>query len=286
MQTLQYISPLVMSICVVLLMFLFQKILQCRQALALLRELELLKEQLDEAISKWRNLGEQISLHTDLRRIIRVGLAEHRSRSARQPRVDEGGREDANGDQTNILDALFGEGTARSFKQPALPKAPPVEDLWTDRTPRPKRGSAAYLHRFECKEIPAVLDFSIGNAKDRRPDKSSRFDVFVELTFASLEQLEYPNANSRKGKPVIHWSTVLEIIADPSSALSLATHAARNWANEAIEGSRTDVDGVLTPRELASLVKARERELGWLCHFHEKILAIESQLTSLGVRSN
>jgi hypothetical protein len=284
MQTAQYLSLLVMLTCVALLMVLVPKIPQCRRALELLKKRESLQGQLDEAISEWKSIGEKIGLHNDLRRNIRVGLAEHRLRSARQPPTDAGGRKDTNEDPTDILNALFGDGTARSSKRSPPQTAPSVEDIWIDRTPRPKRGCTVYLHRFECKEIPALLDFTLGIAKDRKPDKSSRLDVFVEITFASLEQLEYPNVGAWSGKPVVHWSTVLEIVADPTSAVSQATHAAKTWANQAIEGSRTDIDGILTPRELAFLVKARERELGWICHFHEMILGIEKELLSLGVR--
>jgi len=284
MPTAQYFSLLVMLLCVAVLMVLVANILQCRRALKLLKELERLQGEIDEAISEWKGLVEQIGLHNDLRRIIRVGLAEYRSRSARQPPIDACGRKDANDDQTDILNALFGDGTARSSKRTLAQAASSVEDIWKDRTPRPKRGCSVYLQRFECEEIPALLEFTLGIAKERKPDKSSKIDVFIELTFASLEQLEYPDADARPRKPVVHWSTVLEIIADPSCAVGRATLVAKTWANQAIEGSRTDIDGVLTPSDLASLVKARERELGWICHFHERILSIESELLSLGVR--
>lgn len=284
MQTPQFMGLLAMLIGVSLLTVLVPKFLRCQRALMLLKEVEQLKVDREKVISECENLGKKIGLHNDLRRTIMVGLTEFRSRSARQTPIDACRSEDANDDQTDLLNALFGDGTARSSKRTPTQVAPSVEDIWVDRTPRPKRGCVVYLHRFEFKEIPALLEFSLENVVDRKPDNSSRIDVFIELKFASLEQLEYPNSDRRARSPVVHWSTVLEIIADPSNAVSQATYAAKTWANQAIEGSHTDINGILTPRELASLVEARRRELGWACHFNKKVLRLESELLSIGVR--
>lgn len=264
---------------------LLREYLDLRRAKKLLLQLDGLTEDYENAWQEWTQANEKISQHRDLHRIIKAGLGEWRHLHAGNSSVDQKRSVRGHGVHSQVFDALFGAGTARASEiEPTQTQSPDhLSDIWIDRTPLPKRGCSVYIHVFECLEIPAVLEYSLGISENRKRDKLVDTTAFIRLVFASLEQLECLPSNSRCRLMLADWSASIQFTSEPAMIARDATIAVKSWATQALERSMSDIGGNLSPSQFESLVRDRDSALSWLRSYESHIKLVRSELQQLRI---
>lgn len=213
---------------------------------------------------------EELLLHEDLREINTV-ISRHEARFRRidavlsaEPEVDAPEQQPTASPITRqapgaALDGVLGKGTSRSRipKEAAPPPTNEPPDIWVDRSKRDKHGRAKWRLYFEVIEIPVVLTITIGHVQKVKRSDPRRANVFLELDFASFEELcDSSSSSAGAGHPTV-WKTVLTIETEERDEEFRATSAGKAWAMSVLRREIDPYEGTDLPSEYRSAMRGR-----------------------------
>jgi hypothetical protein len=213
---------------------------------------------------------EETLLHEDLRELDAI-ISRHESRFRRidaalraEPEVDAPEQQPIAPPITRqgpgaALDGVLGKGTSRSRipKEAASPQTNNPPDIWVDRSRRDKHGRAKWQLYYEVIEIPVVLTITIGYVQKVKRSDPRRANVFLDLHFASFEELCDSNSSSAGTGHVPVWKTVLTIDAEEREEEYRSTSEGKAWAMSVLRREIDPHEGTDLPSEYRRALRGR-----------------------------
>jgi len=150
------------------------------------------------------------------------------------------------------LDSVLGKESSRKPlpQQDVRARADVPVDIWVDHSKRDRHGRAIWRLYFEATAVPVVLTITIGIQPKNRPSDPRKLDVFVELVFASFEELcDLSSRSTTARSQLTTWKSVLTVECEERADEYQATSAAKSWALSVLRRERDVYEGNGTPND-------------------------------------